>query len=404
MSETDIFEQVAAVNPILERDLEGPRAGSAALIRNAVSRPAHHAGGGRPMRRVLSVGATAVGVAGIAVLLVAALPRGGDGVGNGPSGVTSSSGTQGTPILPIELPLLDRGPLTTDRLRLGELHGRWIVLALVASWCGPCQGTHLRDLRAFARDAAPDVLTVVVATNDLPQDARAALASRHGYYPLASDPRGQVLKALGGTGLPTTVIISPDGRLVDAVHGPGLQKVREQLVRLRAAQPSREGAPTGDAPVAFPGSPTTPTGADTIDIFTPIGTAHLPARPGWTAADYTLLAAANGIAVVSTTKDEGAANGGVCIFAVPLNPGLAAGGGCDKRDALARKGSVLGLASGDGRTFHIAILPAGASGMTTANGEPAIVQNGVAFAVASKGTDVVFRNGSWTSTSLDAAP
>jgi cytochrome c biogenesis protein CcmG, thiol:disulfide interchange protein DsbE len=98
--------------------------------------------------------------------------------------------------------------------------GRPLVLNFWAAWCTPC----VQEMPAFEQvyQANSDRIGFLglqvteVASAGLEQIAKTGVT-----YPTARDPKGDVNEALGGSGLPRTVLIAADGTVV-AVHNGAL--------------------------------------------------------------------------------------------------------------------------------------------------------------------------------------
>jgi len=101
----------------------------------------------------------------------------------------------------------------TGQVGLRQFAGRPVVLNFWASWCVPCR----KEMPALGHEARAEtgrVVFVGVDTNDSRSPAL-ALAHQTGVgYPLAFDPTANVARIYGVFGLPTTVFISPRGRIV----------------------------------------------------------------------------------------------------------------------------------------------------------------------------------------------
>lgn len=136
----------------------------------------------------------------------ASVPRSGAGLfGQG----TSLVGQPAPSIVVDDLPLdPDSPPGPAHDVR--QLLGKPVVVNLWASSCAPCE----REMPAFEavhRELGDRVAFLGIAVNDMEASSR-SLARRTGVsYPLGRDPRGSVLLALGGTGLPVTVVIDAEG-------------------------------------------------------------------------------------------------------------------------------------------------------------------------------------------------
>lgn len=119
------------------------------------------------------------------------------------------------PLPDVTLPCLGPG----GDVALAESSGRPSVINIWAQWCGPCreESPHFQTLY----EHADGQLTVMGIDYDDPQPARAlAFVDQLGLrYPQAADP-GKRLRAPFGlvAGLPATVFVDADGRIVHVAH------------------------------------------------------------------------------------------------------------------------------------------------------------------------------------------
>jgi cytochrome c biogenesis protein CcmG, thiol:disulfide interchange protein DsbE len=121
----------------------------------------------------------------------------------------------GDDLLPdLELPCLDRGPAVSLR-RLG---GRPTVVNLWASWCGPCR-TEMPEFQEVYLDVKDRVRFLGVDVKDNARDARTTIQLTGVSYPSVVDRDSDVRDALGAVGMPTTYLVSAEGRVVRTLVG-----------------------------------------------------------------------------------------------------------------------------------------------------------------------------------------
>ena len=92
------------------------------------------------------------------------------------------------------------------------------VVNFFASWCKPCE-EELPTLADAARRHAGAVDFVGVDAKDSRTAAAEMLDEAGVGYPAAYDPSGRLVEPYGVRGMPTTVFLAPDGRVVETVTG-----------------------------------------------------------------------------------------------------------------------------------------------------------------------------------------
>ncbi|AXT86242.1 TlpA family protein disulfide reductase [Aeromicrobium sp. A1-2] len=130
------------------------------------------------------------------------------GIEDCPTAEATSPVEQGLPDLTLDC--LGGG----DPVRLSGLAGTPTVINLWASWCGPCREE--LPLLAKAHEEYGDRLRVIgVDFADSAPDAALELARLSGVtYPLLSDPDSTTKSPLKVVGLPQTVFVDQQGRMV----------------------------------------------------------------------------------------------------------------------------------------------------------------------------------------------
>ena len=129
-----------------------------------------------------------------------------------------------------ELPSLDD---PTQTVRLADYRGQPVVLNFWASWCVPCR-REMPRLAAAARRLQGRVAFLGVDYKDPPEDALPFVRKTGVGYPSAVDRDGSLGARYGLYGLPTTVFIRPDGRIVGRylgeMQGGTLERLLNQLL------------------------------------------------------------------------------------------------------------------------------------------------------------------------------
>jgi cytochrome c biogenesis protein CcmG/thiol:disulfide interchange protein DsbE len=103
---------------------------------------------------------------------------------------------------------------------LAEYKGRWVLVNVWASWCGPCK-EEAPALEGFQRQHGGESFTVLgIDSRDLSGDGR-EFVERYGLsYPQLRDGDGGAAHDFGTTGVPENFLVDPRGRVRLLVRGP----------------------------------------------------------------------------------------------------------------------------------------------------------------------------------------
>ena len=120
----------------------------------------------------------------------------------------------GQPTFELDLPSLSG----EGRVRSDDLRGAPLVVNFWASWCGPCR-REMPALVATAERFDGRVRFVGVNHQDNREDAVEFAADAGLSYPSGSDPEGEVARRIGLRGMPTTLFVDAEGRILEQRTG-----------------------------------------------------------------------------------------------------------------------------------------------------------------------------------------
>jgi cytochrome c biogenesis protein CcmG/thiol:disulfide interchange protein DsbE len=126
----------------------------------------------------------------------------------------SSSGNLGKPAPPLPAAVLQPPKVT-----LADLRGHPALINFWASWCDPCR-KEAPELESLSRSLPGGARLVGVDYTDQEDGARSFIREYGWTFPLLSDPDGIYGARYHLSGLPTTVVLDPRGRVVQTLRGP----------------------------------------------------------------------------------------------------------------------------------------------------------------------------------------
>ena len=137
--------------------------------------------------------------------------------------------------LAVDMPLTD---IRGNKVNLSSYQGKWVVVNYWATWCPPCI-IEMPELQAFHdRHAAADDAIVLGINTELigKQQLQQFLDDYFISYPIfVSKPTQQSELGLI-PGLPTTFLVTPQGKVVARQVGPVTQQMIEQFIEKYQAQ------------------------------------------------------------------------------------------------------------------------------------------------------------------------
>jgi thiol-disulfide isomerase/thioredoxin len=134
----------------------------------------------------------------------------------------------GSSIGAFDLKALDGGTLHSS-----DLIGKVVLLNFWATWCGPCKEEMPSLGRLQERFDSSRVRVVTVTADMYPQGIREFLDHLGIRLPVAFDEDQELSRRFSVRGLPTTVVIGQNGRVVGRAVGPRPWDSSESLVFVR---------------------------------------------------------------------------------------------------------------------------------------------------------------------------
>lgn len=121
-----------------------------------------------------------------------------------------------------DVPTFEEAVFTTfdgDEVPLTSLRGTPTVVNFFSSTCVPCITEMPAFEQVFQELGGDDLAFLGLAVADRKDDALALIEQTGVTYPTAQDPNASVISALGGTVLPTTVLLDAGGNIVASHSG-----------------------------------------------------------------------------------------------------------------------------------------------------------------------------------------
>ena len=118
-----------------------------------------------------------------------------------------------------DIPELTFDTFEGDVAAFSDFEGQPVVLNFWASWCPACVA-EMPDFEIVSQGFGDDVVFLGLDTQETSIDGANALVHSTGVtYQLGLDPDGALFRRFGGVGMPTTVFIDAEGRVVDVISG-----------------------------------------------------------------------------------------------------------------------------------------------------------------------------------------
>ncbi len=120
-----------------------------------------------------------------------------------------------------------------EPVTLAGLRGRYVFINFWNTWCPPCRG-EMPDLERFYREYRDEnvefLFINITAQEKSVRDVNAFLAESKYSLPVYLDRQGEVARAYGIRGIPTTLVIDPAGEIIYAAAGPVSYEKAKSLI------------------------------------------------------------------------------------------------------------------------------------------------------------------------------
>jgi peroxiredoxin len=118
-------------------------------------------------------------------------------------------------------------------VKLSSLRGKAVIVDFWATWCGPCRAV-MPHLQALSEEYAGQLEILAVSLDQAPGEAVPPFAEKHGLtFTMLADTRApQVASQWGGVNrIPTSFLVSPDGKVAYRWQGVHQREEYEQQIR-----------------------------------------------------------------------------------------------------------------------------------------------------------------------------
>ncbi len=132
---------------------------------------------------------------------------------------------------PVELNKFAFSDHAGRNLSLEDFRGRTLLVNIWATWCAPCREemAALDRLAAMPIGKKMQIVPISIDLNGIPSVLAFYERLGLGNLPAYVDPSENIIDALGIVGIPTTLLIDPDGREIGRMHGPAKWDSEESI-------------------------------------------------------------------------------------------------------------------------------------------------------------------------------
>lgn len=126
-------------------------------------------------------------------------------------------------------------PGRAGAVKLSDYKGKTVYLDFWASWCGPCKQSFPWMNNMQARYGAKGLRVVGINLDQKSDDARDFLRDNPAAFDVAFDQGGKTPKSFAIKGMPTSVLIGPDGKVISVHTGFKPEQTAELETQIKQA-------------------------------------------------------------------------------------------------------------------------------------------------------------------------
>jgi cytochrome c biogenesis protein CcmG/thiol:disulfide interchange protein DsbE len=105
-------------------------------------------------------------------------------------------------------------PGNSEVIKLSHYRGKVVYLDFWASWCAPCKQSFPWMNQIQAKFGSQGLQIIGINLDEKNEDARQFLAAHETIFLIAFDPKATTARAYHIKGMPSSVLIDPDGKVI----------------------------------------------------------------------------------------------------------------------------------------------------------------------------------------------
>lgn len=125
-------------------------------------------------------------------------------------------------LLPASVPAVDMGSVVPafelqgrgEIVKLANYRGKWVYVDFWASWCGPCKQSFPWMNEIQSKYGSKGLQVIGISVDTKAEDARKFLLSNPANFTIAFDESGATPRSYNIKGMPSSVLIGPDGKII----------------------------------------------------------------------------------------------------------------------------------------------------------------------------------------------